>query len=353
MAKVRSQGGEAEQGGWSLGPLPDLPRQLGAIVRQIPPGRVATYGDVAVALGSKAASRWVATELAAHEHTAACGCHRVVRLTGELGGYRPAASASGACVREKADRLAAEGIQLAGAADAPRVDLPRYRLAELAGERPLARLEELQRAILERIDLEPLGRPPALVAGVDVSYPRPARGVAAYAVIEAATGELVWSKTIARPVRFPYITSFLSYREVPILLELLSEVRAAGKLAEVILVDGAGILHPRGAGHAAHLGVVTGLPTIGITKKHLFGRVDIHQMQPSEPREVLESGEPDARKLGAALLPATGTARPIFVSPGHRVSVAEAISITQAMLLGRRLPEPIYWADRLSRQAGK
>ena len=62
-------------------------------------------------------------------------------------------------------------------------------------------------------------------------------------------GRLLWSKTIRHEIRFPYITSFLTFRELPILLELLDEVRAAGQLAPLLLVDGSGILHPHAPRH--------------------------------------------------------------------------------------------------------
>ena len=87
--------------------------------------------------------------------------------------------------------------------------------------------------------------------------------------------ELVWSAKIRRAIRFPYITSYLTFRELPILLELLGEVRAAGRMAPVLLVDGSGILHPRRFGVASHLGVAADAATIGVTKKLLCGKVDI------------------------------------------------------------------------------
>ena len=73
-------------------------------------------------------------------------------------------------------------------------------------------------------------------------------------------------------------------------MELLDEVRAAGRMAEVLLVDGSGIMHHRHAGIASHLGVVASLPTIGVTKKLLCGQVDIDGMAPGESRPVWEKG---------------------------------------------------------------
>ena len=67
--------------------IPDLPKALRALLRQIPKGQVTTYGDLAAALGSGRAARWVGEYLADHDHKARCHCHRVIRATGEPGLY--------------------------------------------------------------------------------------------------------------------------------------------------------------------------------------------------------------------------------------------------------------------------
>ena len=207
-----------------------------------------------------------------------------------------------------------------------------------------------------------------LPRGVDVGYPEPEMGLAAYALVETATGELVWSTTVRRRVTFPYISTYLSFREIPILLDLLDEVRSAGRMAEVLLVDGSGILHHRHAGIASHLGVAAALPTVGVTKKLLCGQVDTEGMAPGESRPIWEKrGQGQfvrstrravpanwtcplfSRLIGVAIRPTAGSRRPIFISPGHRVDVAFCQRLVKKLLTGRRLPEPIYWADRLSR----
>jgi deoxyribonuclease V len=151
---------------------------------------------------------------------------------------------------------------------------------------------------------------------------------------------------VRRRVAFPYISTYLSFREMPILLDLLAEVRAAGRLAEVVLVDGSGILHHRHAGIASHLGVVASLATVGVTKKLLCGRVDMRDMAPGESRPVVHEDE----LTGVALRPTAGSLRPIFISPGHRMDVTSCEQLVRRLLTGRRLPEPIYWADRFSRR---
>jgi deoxyribonuclease V len=109
---------------------------------------------------------------------------------------------------------------------------------------------------------------------------------------------------------------------------LLDEVRAADRMAEVLLVDGSGILHHRRAGIAAHLGVVASLLTIGVTKKLLCGRVNIEGMSPGESRPVIH----EQRPIGIALRPTAGSRRPIFVSPGHRVDLPFCEQLVRQLL---------------------
>jgi deoxyribonuclease V len=299
---------------------------------------VTTCGDLAKALGDRIAARWVGYFALHHDHRPACACHRIVRVGGVLGGY------TAGSMQDKAKRLANEGIVLRQGT----IDLDRFGFQDFVTDRPLEPLRQAQESIQRHIVLRPRRRIPKFIGGVDVAYPEPEVGVAAYALVETETGKLVWSTTVRRRVVFPYITSYLSFREIPILLELLDEVRTAGRMAEVVMVDGTGILHHRRAGIASHLGVVASLPTIGVTKKLLCGKVDIEEMAPGESRPVVLENQ----LTGVAIRPTSGSRRPIFLSPGHRVDVVFCEQIARRLLIGRRLPEPIYWADRLSRSGG-
>jgi deoxyribonuclease V len=319
--------------------IPDMVRHLGDLLAQIPVGRVTTCGALAEALGNSIAARWVGHYMAHHVHSADCPCHRVVRAGGLLGAYIAGSP------EEKGRRLRREGVEVRQGM----VELERFAHSSFVSSRPLEQLQQVQQAIVAQIRLRPPRRIPPFIGGVDVSYPHPQEGVAAYTLVETDTGQLVWSKTVRRRVEFPYITTYLTFRELPILVELLDEVRRAKQTASVLLVDGTGILHHRGAGIATHFGVVADVPTIGVTKKLLCGQVATESMQPGESRPVLLEG----RLAGVALRPTAGSRRPLFISPGHRVNLTFAEQVVRRTLLGRRLPEPLYWADRLSRAAGR
>jgi deoxyribonuclease V len=315
---------------------------------QVPAGRVTTCGDLADALGNRIAAKWVGHFALHHDHDANCPCHRILRAGGVAGAYIAGPSSA------KLQRLAKEGV----VAEDGAVDLQRFGFRDFNSDHPLQQLRQIQETIQRQILVRPRRWMPALVGGVDVAYPNADEGVAAYALVETASGRLVWSTTVRRRVVFPYISTYLSFREIPILLDLLDEVRAAGRMSEVLLVDGSGILHHRRAGIASHLGVVASIPTIGVTKKLLCGSVNIEGMGPGESRPVVHgiSGGADIpvcreeRPIGIALRPTAGSRRPIFVSPGHRVDLPFCEQVVRRLLAGRRLPEPLYWADQLGKK---
>lgn len=329
--------------------LPDLPAALRALLRQVPAGRVTTYGDLAEALGDLAAARWVGEWMLDHPHDAACPCHRVVRRTGEAGLFITRNE------QEKIARLAAEGVPASNRC----IDLRRFGFAEFETDFPLRRLKAIQAGIPERLLFEPLRRTPDVVGGVDVSY---ADGDAVAAcllfdvrpvqqpAVDRARGPagLVEVATVRQPARFPYIPGYLSFRELPALMAAVRKLSRSRDLPEVCFVDGNGLLHPRGAGIASHFGVATGLRTIGIGKKLLCGSVDVGGLQPGESRPVMF----EDRIIGAAVRAETRS-RPIYVSPGHRIDVQSAVRLTQELFRGHRLPEPLFLADRLSRETAK
>ncbi len=318
--------------------LPNLSEDLWRLLKQVPRGRVTTYGDLADALGDVVAARWVGEYLLSHPHAEDCPCHRVVRRTGELGLYLTRS------VQEKQYRLEHDSVEVFRG----RVDLERFGFDDFSSQRPLGVLSAFQETLPVSVSLKPFPETPEWAAGVDVSYVRGDRAVAAYAVIDVASGRLISATTVSKPVTFPYIPGYLAFREAPILLDLFREVESKRQLADLVFVDGNGILHHRHAGIATHLGVVADARTIGIGKKLLCGQVDLNGIVAGEPRPVTHAG----RLVGMAVK-ANKTNRPIFVSPGQHIDIADAVRITQLLFHGHRLPEPIYQADRLSRQVAK
>lgn len=204
------------------------------------------------------------------------------------------------------------------------------------------------RAIQERLRhrVVPTDRFGALarVAGVDASIAR-ARGLvrAAVAVLTYPGLELVESSVAVRRLDFPYVPGYLSFRELPAVLSALESLAAA---PDMLLCDGQGLAHPRRLGLASHLGVATDIPSIGVAKSRLIGT---HEAVPAERGGWTPLTDPRAGDeiIGAVLRSRPGT-RPLFVSIGHRVSLASAVEIVMRCVTRFRLPETTRAADRLA-----
>jgi deoxyribonuclease V len=134
-----------------------------------------------------------------------------------------------------------------------------------------------------------------------------------------------------QPVSFPYISTFLSFREGPAIVNAFKKLKTR---PDLLLIDGAGINHPRNVGLATHIGVALDVPTIGITKKILCGK----GVEPSNVGETSPLVYMD-RTVGW-LLKSSQKSKPIVVAPGHRVSLESSISIVKSCLRGHKLPEP-------------
>ena len=190
-------------------------------------------------------------------------------------------------------------------------------------------------------DYPPLGR----VAGVDVGFEDGGAITRAAAVLLDSQTLLPVAEVVARqPTRMPYIPGLLSFRELPALLQALSELPES---PDLVFVDGLGVAHPRRLGIAAHLGVVTGLPTIGVAKSILVGTHDEVGPQRGDRQPLEYKGE-----VIGCVLRSKDRIRPLIISPGHRVSMATAPELVLAFGTKYRLPEPTRLADKLASQRG-
>lgn len=279
-----------------------------AVLESIPRGQVATCGMVATALGDVRAARAVAAWVL--EHPDADGGDRVVRAD-----LRPVSKGAR---RSPASRLAAA--------------LPKQGL--------LTALREEQEHLAARVrEVDDFGETRSL-GGVDVAY----QGDRAFAVAVRCDARSCEPVEIAKEelrADFPYIPSYLAFREFPLVER---PVHHWSRPPDVLLVDGHGRLHPALFGFACFVGVRLGLPTIGVAKHPLCGTLDTARKGPD--------GAVPVRHLGAvrgyAWRPARGV-RPVYVSVGHRISLETALSVVQGATK-ERYPEPLRIADRLSKE---
>jgi deoxyribonuclease V len=201
----------------------------------------------------------------------------------------------------------------------------------------------LQEALRDRVKLSPLKRPPRLVGGADAICTRGETLIfGAIAVYTYPDLELVEEGWAAGEVPFPYRTGLLSFREIPVLAQAFGRLK---QRPEVLLVDGQGIAHPRGLGLASHLGLVLEAPTIGMAKSRLVG-------EGPEPGWEAGSASPltwQGKVVGLILRTQNGR-KPLYLSPGHLITLKECREIGLGCVTKYRIPLPLRQADLLTRR---
>jgi deoxyribonuclease V len=199
----------------------------------------------------------------------------------------------------------------------------------------VAEARKIQESLRHQVREEPALDPAAVrtVVGTDISYLRESKLALGAVVLMGYPGlEVLEVRTSALRVDFPYVPGLLSFRELPALLPALE---ALARPPDLILVDGQGLAHPRGFGLASHLGVLTGVPTIGCAKSRLVGEA-------AEPGPEVGDWEPllyQGRTVGAVLRTRKGV-KPLYISVGHLVDLPTALRMVLDCLRGIRLPEP-------------
>jgi len=205
----------------------------------------------------------------------------------------------------------------------------------------------IQQRLRRRVTLAPLRRSVHLVAGADLAIDEERQwGVAGIIVYQwsASSGTLheIERASTTGPIRFPYIPGLLSFRELPLLLRAYRKLH---RRPDLLICDGQGIAHPRGLGIASHLGVLLDLPTIGCAKSRLIGS----HRQPGERAGSFTPLHHGRCRIGSVVRSRTHV-RPLFVSPGHGMTLAQAVRWTLDCCDGYRLPKPTREADRFVAQ---
>lgn len=169
------------------------------------------------------------------------------------------------------------------------------------------------------------------IAGVDQSFPR--RDRVRSCVVVLGFPELEEKEKASAEVAedFPYIPGLLAFREAPSIIEAYEKLR---KKPDVLMVDGHGIAHPKRMGIATHVGVLLDTPTIGVAKKKLVG-----EYTPPEEEGDFSILRDSEEILGFAYKSRKGC-KPIFISPGHMISLYTSMLLVEKCLRGYRLPEP-------------
>lgn len=198
----------------------------------------------------------------------------------------------------------------------------------------------LQRDLAQKVIQEDSFSSVEYVAGVDVAYSMHSGNlVAAVVILDAGSLELVESATVEDTAAFPYIPGLFSFRELPPVIKAFEKIKMTPQL---VVCDGQGVAHPRRFGLASHLGVLLELPTIGCGKTRLIGEYAEPDLKRGSYSSLVDHGE----EIGSVLRTQEGV-KPIFVSVGHRISLASAREWILKLSPRYRLPETTRRADHL------
>jgi deoxyribonuclease V len=204
----------------------------------------------------------------------------------------------------------------------------------------IALQEQLRQRVIvvDDFDLDHLN----LIAGVDVGFESEDRvACAAIAVLQFPHLTIQESQVIRRPTTFPYVPGLLAFREVPVTMEVLGTLK---RKPDLLICDGNGYIHPRRCGFACHLGIISGIPSIGVAKTPFIGEHGPLADHRGAWQPILDQGE----VIGAAVR-TQAKVKPVYVSVGHRISLATAIKIVLQCAPTFRLPETTRQADQLSK----
>jgi deoxyribonuclease V len=217
------------------------------------------------------------------------------------------------------------------------MDLHHQHNWNLTPEEAIALQQSLREAVITTDQFQPI----RTVAGVDVGFEDAGNTTRAAVAVLSFPDLKLQAQTIARrPTVFPYIPGLLSFREVPAVLDALEKLQT---LPDLLLCDGQGIAHPRRFGIACHLGLLTNIPSIGVAKSLLVGK---HADVPDE-KGAWQPLQHKGETIGAALRTRPKT-KPLYISPGHRVSLETAIDYVLRCTTKYRLPETTRFAHKLA-----
>lgn len=195
-----------------------------------------------------------------------------------------------------------------------------------------------QKSLREQIIIESFKGLPRLIAGGDAAFSRDDERVFAVALVwDRIENRVVEIARSIRRIEYPYIPGYLSFREGPALQDAIARLKTP---FEIICFDGQGMAHPRRCGLAAHLGVMLGIPSIGVAKSRLIGTF-------SPPGEKKGSDSPlmdGTEQIGLAVRTRDRT-NPVFISIGNRIDLPSAKRIVIAGCTKYRIPEPTRMAD--------
>ncbi|MEN0055522.1 MAG: deoxyribonuclease V [Mucilaginibacter sp.] len=197
-----------------------------------------------------------------------------------------------------------------------------------------------QHELRRQIDITPLQKPIVTIGGADISFNKYSEIVYAGIVLFSYPElKIIGEATAISKTKFPYISGLLAFREVPALLEAWDKLTVK---PDLMVLDGQGIAHERRTGIATHFGLITDTPALGSAKSRLTGRYDEPGNHLFDQSPMYDKGE----MIGMALR-SKKNCNPIYISPGHRISMEQSVEVIKNCIRGYRIPEPTRQAHLL------
>jgi deoxyribonuclease V len=213
---------------------------------------------------------------------------------------------------------------------------------------PTAEADAIQRRLATHVVLRPLPAEgpdaPQLAAAVDLAYTLDGTRAFAVALVMDPAFRILETRVACGEPDMPYVRGYLAFREGRLTLAALGLLEHAPQL---VFLDAHGVVHERGLGLASEVGVLLGVPTVGVPKTP-FHAVE---RQPARERGSYDVLTKEWGAQGAAIRLRTAS-KPVYVSPGHLTDLASAIALALRWSSGEhRVPEPLAAAHTLSRLA--
>jgi deoxyribonuclease V len=199
---------------------------------------------------------------------------------------------------------------------------------------------DYQNDLRTKVQIRELHKPIKTIAGADISFNKNSELLyAGIVVFKYPEMQVITTSTAISHTSFPYISGLLAFREVPALFSAWNNLYIK---PDVLVLDGQGIAHERRMGIATHFGLLTGMPTIGSAKSRLYGR---HK----EPANEMFAESPmyDKGELIGIALRSKEHCNPIYISPGHNISMQQSVDVIKNCIRGYRIPEPTRQAHIL------
>jgi len=171
------------------------------------------------------------------------------------------------------------------------------------------------------------------IAGGDISHNKDTDIVyAGIVVLSYPQMQLLSYSLVVSTTTFPYVPGYLGFREVPSLLEAWEQLP---QKPDLMILDGQGVTHPRRMGIASHFGVLANHPSIGCAKNMLYGNYRPLGLEKFSISPIISQEE----HMGYAVR-TKDNVKPVYISPGHKVSVIDSVELLRPCILKHRIPEP-------------